>query len=108
MQKDDSKKGHSSLRFLFSNKKPLLFLGLLCGLSLFLFSQRIQALFGLVLFFLAPWLSATFQGIPDMRGELPMTLFSTITTVVLLFVGTFAFPDKSDEKPGLDAFFARI
>ena len=29
MQKDDSKKGHSSLRFLFSNKKPLLFLGLL-------------------------------------------------------------------------------
>ena len=63
---------------------------------------------GLVLFFLAPWLSATFQGLPDMRGELPMTWFSTITTVILLFVGTLVFPDKADEKPGLDAFFARI
>ena len=63
---------------------------------------------GLILFFIAPWLSATFQGIPDMRGELPMTLFSAITTLVLLFVGTLVFPDRADEKPEVDAFFARI
>ena len=63
---------------------------------------------GLILFFIAPWLSATFQGVPDMRGELPMTLFSAITTLVLLIVGTIAFPDRQDEKPEIDAFFRRI
>ena len=63
---------------------------------------------GLILFFIAPWLSATFHGMPDMRGELPMTLFSAITTLVLLIVGTIAFPDRQDEKPEIDAFFRRI
>ena len=61
---------------------------------------------GMVLFFLAPLLQNL--GLPDMRGELPMTCFSAISTLLLLFIGTLAFPDKADEKPRLDEFFARI
>ena len=63
---------------------------------------------GLALFFLAPWLSAHFNGIPDMRGEVPMTWFTSIVTVVLLLVGTKLFPDRAEEKPALDKFFAEI
>jgi Na+/proline symporter len=63
---------------------------------------------GLALFFLAPWLSAHFKGIPDLRGEVPMTWFTSIVTVVLLLIGTKLFPDRAEEKPALDEFFAEI
>ena len=63
---------------------------------------------GLVLFFAAPWLSAHFAGIPDMRGEVPMTWLTSVATVVLLLVGTRLFPDRRDERGEVDAFFAKL
>jgi len=63
---------------------------------------------GLALFFLAPWFSAHFDGTPDMRGEVPMTWFTSIVTVVLLLIGTKLFPDRAEEKPAIDKFFAEI
>ena len=61
---------------------------------------------GMALFFLSAPLQKL--GLPDMRGELPMTCFSAVTTLVLLFVGTKIFPDRPDEKAEVDEFFARI
>jgi hypothetical protein len=56
---------------------------------------------GLVAFGVGGWY-------PVIRGTIPMTWLTSISTVVLLIVGTYIFPDKADEKAELDAFFKKL
>ena len=45
---------------------------------------------------------------PYLRETVPMTWISSVSTCVFLAAGSFLFPDRPEEKPSLDAFFARI
>ena len=56
---------------------------------------------GLVAFVAGGWY-------PYLRETVPMAWISAIATVALLLIGTKLFPDRAEEKPALDKFFAEI
>ena len=43
-----------------------------------------------------------------LRETMPMTWFTSLSTVALLALGTRLFPDRADERAQVDAFFGRI
>ena len=45
---------------------------------------------------------------PPIRETIPMTWLTALSTLALLVVGTFVFPDKPEERTEVDAFFRKI
>jgi hypothetical protein len=45
---------------------------------------------------------------PAIRGTIPMTWLTSISTLVLLVLGTYIFPDKPEEEAEIDDFFKKL
>ena len=56
---------------------------------------------GLVAFGVGAWF-------PFIRETIPMTWLTSLSTVALLLLGTWLFPDRPDEKAEVDAFFRKL
>ena len=45
---------------------------------------------------------------PAIRGTIPMTWLTSVSTLVLLVIGTYVFPDRPEEKAEIDTFFKKL